>query len=1004
MARTIPAAVQTRLDNNLGEEIVVVLEIFWAERADTTVTGPGNRVWYADRDIPGVSYVKPKILNTGIVDAVVQILQGGQSKNVPIKLDDTEGDIKAVYNVTDIQKAPVRVWFYVMGTDFETEKFPIFLGQINSPVVWDEGERILDFQVVNRVEDVEVGFSAEEGAFRTLPEELIGKTWPLCFGTVENVPALKAVPAISGKLAGGVGIKDFTLGILIDLAGKISCPQTPIGFKCSGGGSQLIGNQICHIAFEQDQNCLQSRCLELERLKIDLEEQAQYEYTRIIIFGGFDFPQGDTITLNIGGGLFTGFFDGTPTDPSQDFVIRSRQHPRYDPATGTVIIDPVGLLLASRCPGDPSEDAQDSNWTDGFGGAVWTGLRNSRISWENYRRAAKADFFWAGGGSTVTLESDREIVYIANILPSTILSVKARRFLNGNEFLLTVPSEFFEIRQTDYTNYEVMEIVFQRPLSSESQDTGGGWSDEIFVSMTSSVGPNTVDIIRWFIETYTSYAIDDASFDDVKAKIDVYRMDFPLLTRPNLLSILQDLARKARCALWQRDDIFFIKYLAETPTPVATISEADILQTNAGRGTLKIELTSHNDLITKHTSLWRKDYAVDEPNKLILRHNVVKYGTHDQKEDYFPFRFLDIVRKSATFWLIRSANVWKRVVCSVPLKFTLLEPFDAVTVDLPDVASAPFLGVVERALLDSSGKQINLEIWTPIRAGEMTPYPFAFPANISENAIFPTIEAKEAGQAGSGTEPNFSTISPPGHPLSVSQFGVFSGFAIGCNGEGVTSLEPGVCRQDGGDLKPSDIGDTKPNPDIATDVTGKVSGSSSPISRGAGWGAGSTIQQFFNAQDKIEGDAGRAREVAESGGTGENPGSGDNNDNIDVPLDEDFLNDLPDPDDVKGCRYTVVVTGFNTQPSAAGVPPQDICIPILPSFTEIYVWDSAASASAFCSGLLGRPSCGGKPTCNSCISSCSIAASGDCDGSNDGDGDLIGYRPGGTGAIPFIIG
>lgn len=1028
MARTIDSAVQTLLESEHGQQIVVVLEVFWSDQQDVSIQGPSERIWYADRPIPSAPYVKSSILSLSPVDATVQISQGGQTKSINVTLDDTDGDVKEIFDVRDIHKTPVRVWFFVEGTDFETKKFPIFLGQINTPVTWDEGERTFTFSVVNRIEDVEVGFSAEEGEFSELPEELIGKTFPLCFGTVTNVPALKAVPSISGVLANGVGIADFTLGNRIQLAEKITCPRTPIGFKCSGGQS-LGGTTKCVLAFEDDQNCLQSRCHELEILKLQLEEQQSFQFKILTIFGGEKFPQGwavgtpttggggdpirtasgsgkikiNTLTLNINGGLFTGFFDGTPETPSDQFIIQTRRHPLYDPSTGGVKKDPVQEKLESKCPGADFEN-EDSDVIDTIFGPIWTGMRTSRISWENYRAAETANFFWAAGGSTVTLENNREIVYIANLIPSTIHSVKAKRFVNGNELLLTVPDEFYEIRQTDYTGYDVMEIVFQRPLSTESQGSGGGWSDDIYVTQTSSVGPNTVDILKWFIETYTSFDIDSTSFDDVRTKIDNYPMHFPLLRRPGLLSILQELSRKARCALWQRDDTFFIKYLAEEPTAVATITESDILQDSpdGGKSLFKMELSPTEDLITKHTSEWRKDYGpfTTELNKLILRHNVKKYGTHDAVEDYFPYVHLDLVRKSATFWLIRTANTWKRLRLSTSLEFSLLEPFDAVTIQLADLARdaagdpVNVLGVVERAVLDSAGKQIDLEIWTPVRAGELLPYDFAFPAFIAEAALFPTIEDRSAGRAGSGAQPNFSTIAPPGHPLNPDRSGVFSGFSLGCNGDGVTSLKPGECRGDFGDRKPSDIGDQKPNVPVGDDSTADVSGSTAPVMNGAGNQTGSRDWLCCKErQEKIEGDAGRGREYG-----WQNPPDQE----VEVPLNDEFLDNLPDPDDLTGCRYEVEVAGFPTESSFGGVPTREFCVPTGPEYTEIYVWDSQEAAEQFCGNLSSQHGDCGNPPCGVCIERCLVTQKGDCTG-GDGDGDLIGYRPGPDGSGEAFI-
>lgn len=985
--RTIPAATQTVLNQDLGGEIILVLEVMWGR--DT----PSQ--FYADRAIAGTG-VQGKILSMTPFEEAVQISGGGQSQQINVTLDDTDGAIKQIFNTQDVHKVPVRVWFYASGTSFAADKFSIFLGQINSPVVWSEGDRTFSFAIVNRIEDVEVGFSAEEGEFPQLPEELIGKTWPLCFGTTINVPALRAVPAVSGTLARGVGIKDFTLTTRLALANAITCPQTPIGYRCNtsfvGGGTYQAE---CNIAYEEDVSCLQARCIEIERLQLQLAEQSSYEFSQIVVFGGQNFPQGRRITLNINGGLFTGQFTGTPTNPTNVFQIVSRRHPLND-GSGGVIDDDEYAQILSECP-SASEDAQDSDFTDTAFGPVFTGMHSSRLSWEAYRNALSANFFWAPGGATVTMQDASEIIYVANIVPSTILRVAAWRTINGNRFLLTVPDEFYTIRQTDFGGYDVMEIVFQRPLSAEQQDTGGGWSDDIYITQISTVGPNPVDIMRWLIETYTDYTIDNTSFNDVKTKLTVYHMHFPLLTRPNLLNILQDIATQARCAIWQKNDTFYLKYLSEDPTPVATIGEDDILADDTGNGTLRIELTKTEDLVTKLTATWRRDYALEDDYTLILRANVQKYGVQSRDVNYYTYGHLDWVRKTATFWLIRWANTWKRISFSTSLEFMKLEAFDAVTINLPDVATGSTVAIIERAQLDSANKQINFEAWVPVRAGEMTAYNFAFPAGISENALFPSIEARNANLAGSGQEPNFSTIAPPGHPLETDTTGIFQGISLGCNGAAVTSLEPGVCRQDHGDRFPSDINDTAKPVDVAADTTGNIAAGTSPVANGAGDGRWSKYQDLLNRTDKIEQDAARARETAQRGAD-----SGGANDSITKSGDDfrDFVENLPDPSELDPdqypCQIKVRILGFKTEEQGT----RPICSPASPTFEEIVYFNSRSAAEDFCSNIQGSSNCGSDPPCTQCTS-CHVSGvlgGTNCEPPEGQDPSMIAYRKTGLSA------
>lgn len=841
--RSLSANAIAAIATEKGGEPLIVLEIEWS--------GPDAKQYYCDKIVNG--QIAGRILEVTGLDEIVQVSGGGQSQQINVILDDTNGDLKAIFDQTDIHKKSVRVFQWFSGLDWD-DKFLLFKGQINSPVVWDEGDRRLSFAVINRIEDVEVGFSAEEGAFLKIPDELIGQPWPLCFGTVINVPALKAVPALSGTLAYGVGIKDFTLPRRLALANAITCPQTPAGLTCSQTGFR---GTRCVVAYAQDASCIQAKCVEIERLTLQLAEQIAYEYKEIKIFGGEAFPQNQPIVLDINGGLFAGSFNGNI------FTITGRRHPRND-GTDHIIVEDRVTVIESKCEGEGETDCED--YLPSVYGPLYTGICTSRKSWEAYRDDEPAGFFWAQGGANVRQALNAEITYIANILPSTILRVAAYRTVNGIRLLMTVPSEFYEIRQTDYVGYDVMEIVFSRPLSLENVENGGGWEDDVFVTLTSSVGPNTVDIIRWFIETYTDYAIDETSFNETEALVENYPMHFPLLSRKNLITVLEEIATRARCALWMKDDTFFIRYLSKTPETVGTIVEADILPK-----TLQVELTPTETLTTKYVANWRKDYAIQKPNTLILRHNVKLYGTQEKKFDYYTFNILDLVRKTATFWLIRLAKTWKRLKFSTPLTKLNFEAFDAIEFTLNDVADVPFIGIVEKAVYNSDDNRIDFEVWTPILAGTRTPYSFAFPADISEVALFPTIEERDAGQAGSGTEPNFSTIAPPNHPLRIDPPATLGfGFTLKCNGDPIPARSigdpgsPDECRQDHGDKKPSDIDDEKPEPEASEDDSGDINTGSSPITDD-GTGFDSKWQQLKEDQKRANNEASKGRGEASRG-------------------------------------------------------------------------------------------------------------------------------------------
>lgn len=846
MPRNLSAAALAMLAMNLGTEPINIVEIQW-------VAG-GPRIAYADRD---VDTVPGKILEVSGLDDVIQVSGGAQSQQISLTLDDTDDSIKGIMDANDVHMRDVWVYQYFQGLDLD-DKFLLFRGVINTPLAWDEGARTIKFDVVSKIEDVEVGFSIEEGDFENPPEELIGKPWPLVFGTCINVPALRATTARKGTLATGTGIRDWLLDDRLALANKLVCPQNFIGFKAmtqTGGNAWGAGPLQRNPVYETDPDCLKRKCEEIELLKLQIAEQSAWEISPVTIYNGNRFPQNVLVNVIIDGAKFSGKFNGN------EFAIHGRLHPEND-GSGNVIKTQTQNVIESECGTDVAPEGEEEELTNGVAGTDQTLLaKKSKATWDAYQAVAEPGFFWANAGSDVTLAGDEQILYIANLLPSTVLRVAAFRELNGVTKLVTVPDTYYTVRQTDYTSYTgVTEIVFERPLSGMDLASGGGWTDDIYVTLTSTVGPNTVDILEWFIDTYTDYSVDATSFDLVRTQIDNYPMHFPLLERKNLITVLQEIAFQARCSLWLNDDTFYIQYLAIEPTTtVDTITEDDVMPNS-----LRIEHTPTEDIVTKFDVAWVYDHSLDEPNRLILRHNVAKYGTHHEEYDFYCFNIQELVRKAATFWLIRKANTWRRVTCRTPINKLSLETFDAVSLTLPDAADGTIKAVVEKATFNSDQREIEFSIWTPCKSGTRVPYDLAWPAEVEEQSIFPTIDERDAGFAGSGSGPNFSTIAPDAHPLSNRRLNdnLWQSFNVVNDNT----------RADYGDKYPSDINDQKPVPNAAPENSGEISTGTAPLTSRGSQGS-SCCQEAMNLAQKAMQEAQQAREqamnAAQSAGQGE---------------------------------------------------------------------------------------------------------------------------------------
>ena len=220
--RNISAVAWLLVQQRGGEPLVFI-------RVDRT---PGLSSYYADKTIPEWGIVG-KILTLSELENVVNFAGSGNSQSISIILDDVDGSLKQIFNYNDIHKRPVHVYQWFTGLHL-SDAFLIFEGVISSPIIWKEGDRTLNFDVISKLEDKEVGFSVEEGSFTNVPDELIGKAWPLPFGHCLRIPLIKLDPIPAGATSESTLIPDPSLMAQI----------TKLGFLISGiQRSSYIGFQ-----------------------------------------------------------------------------------------------------------------------------------------------------------------------------------------------------------------------------------------------------------------------------------------------------------------------------------------------------------------------------------------------------------------------------------------------------------------------------------------------------------------------------------------------------------------------------------------------------------------------------------------------------------------------------------------------------------------------------------------------------------------------------------------
>ena len=697
--RNLAPAVLAKIAQTQGIEPINIVRVYWTSN---------GYIDYADRQVEAV---QGKLLTLSEVEDVIDIQGNSTSTSVSLSLDDTDGSLKEIFNNVDINRKRVIILQWFADLPLNTA-FSVFEGEIASPISWSENDRVLKFDVLSKLEDREVGFSAEEASFDWVPGHLVGQAWPLIFGTVNGLPGLQFSENPQGLSGESIGITDvksnqqqidknedtlasLQLGFLQNYyiaaggaleADRLRRDQDFYGIELSADISVAEGVYTQYIAIANQFLNEYTRLLnENEKLKKEITDDL-LKKTNIPVINANNFPNQIISRVKIGDLEFGGFFsDGTFNVTQQPEIYNDN----YIPA-GITTVDDRDVV---------------TEYT--------TQLPPNRFSFQP-------------GGSTIKVVSEYPLTYIAALNHVTVLGVQA--FRNG--ILTGVPPNYYRVEQRNYDGLLATFVVVPTPLSSIAD----GWEDNLYFTLSSDLDNNPVEIIKYIINTYTTYGYDATSFASVKLDVAKYPMNFAITSKTNAMQLLRNIAYQARCAIWFNDGKFFLKFLPKEATAIETIVDDDV-----DAGSIEISYTSTEEIITKYVATWRANGSQSKENKIIFRNNVTKYGTLEDTYNYFCYNNQAAVEKMAEFWLIRNSNVFKRVSFRTFLHKLKIETWDTITLDFdePLVANGPIKALVESARYDTGTSKIQIVCWVPVRAGEMTQFPFAWPAGLPIQYVYP---------------------------------------------------------------------------------------------------------------------------------------------------------------------------------------------------------------------------------------------------------------------------
>ena len=300
-------------------------------------------------------------------------------------------------------------------------------------------------------------------------------------------------------------------------------------------------------------------------------------------------------------------------------------------------------------------------------------------------------------------------VYITNCITNT--DVHAVFVKVDGKRLVQVPAIFYTVIPAHtIAGMQATVVVFSRPPSVINED----WGDEIFVTQTSPVGPNTIDEMVYLITESSTLNID-SSLTDIAPLVAKYPSSFTYFDRRNLLTALQEIGFQSRIAVWIEGNTVYGRYLAKEEAGTA-LSNDSIEQ----GGVVLTYSPNTEQLITIMKGKYRERYTdLDEDGNEILRYVVVQnnekiYGTFEEEVDFYIYNDRTYVQKSVNFWMARKSNMHKQLTLKLFLNELEMKPFETKTFSIPSLLTGK--GEVEKVVFDSSGETVTATITTNIAA------------------------------------------------------------------------------------------------------------------------------------------------------------------------------------------------------------------------------------------------------------------------------------------------
>lgn len=636
-----------------------------------------------------VSSFDGRILQAASISKIAKIGDSGISKTCNVTLDDTDGALKTIYDTKIIEGSEAKIYQLITGDASANEL--IMVGVITSSIIWNEGERTLTLGIESgsvEPKSREIGYAPEEGAWVGMHPDAEGQNWPLVFGSAVKVPAVRV--EYSDDYTLGESITIDSTDYLID--GGDTLTQSPTNIELMIGRLLFEGTITDDIFTPTTKN-------KAIYTDVDLIDPTGPDASNLSVFFTDSFTgnlTGQYVMVDYGTFKFVNYVLRRDIDnPDKWYCAQA-----FPIMLGLIYtLDEVAPFPRLDWGVDYEQKTAGDNIILSVVGGGWIIPKDAPV------------YQVTSSGYT-----DK---YVVSLYPaSTIGDVWGKRKFYEREIWAKIPSSYYTLTLADATtspSYTPTTLTFDRALSSRECEN---WSDEVYVSQTSSLDDTPLEIIEWVVTEFTDYTFNIGSSDTPP-----FSSNFAYFETTDALQFIEELAWQSASVTFISGANVYLYYLAKAPASVPSARKQTIDMDNVIMKSVELSTKSKEDLSTRFESSYVTDYSEDKEATYITSLNEDLYGVQTSTFDFWAFTCRAGVKAVTDFWVYRRSHSWKEIKVDCIMDVSDVEPFYLGFYDLGADIVDGIYATIHDVSYDTSSPHVTIEAELALQAGDIAEDP-----------------------------------------------------------------------------------------------------------------------------------------------------------------------------------------------------------------------------------------------------------------------------------------